>query len=253
MRHLTQNELVLFYYREKGGVNRRQAEEHLQSCDLCRRELAGLAQALEAIESWPIPERDENYGGEVWTRIRPRLKEGFGRRWHFLPPLRAWALAATVAVLLIGAFWAGRVWQQRQRPAVTAIPAPARDRILMVAVGDHLERAQMLLVEVMNQEAEGTIDLSQKKLLAQDMVESNRLYRQAALRDKQPGVANLLDELERVLLHISHSPNEISADELASLQHQIASQGILFKVRVVELDMHEKQKTAGPHLPANRL
>jgi hypothetical protein len=53
--------------------------------------------------------------------------------------------------------------------------------------------------------------------------------------------------LERVLLQISHSPNEISADELESLQRQIASQGILFKVRVVELEAREKQKTQGSH------
>jgi hypothetical protein len=253
MRHLTQSELVLFYYREKGGMDRQQAEKHLQACELCRRELADLTQALNVIESLPIPERDENYGREVWTRIRPRLAEGFGRRWNFFLPLRTWALAASLAVLLVVAFWSGRLWQQRHTPTVAAIPAPARERILMVAVGDHLERAQMLLVEVMNEEAAGPVDVSQKKQLAQDLVQSNRLYRQSALRDEQPGVANVLDELERVLLHISHSPNEISADELASLQHQIESQGILFKVRVVELEVQEKQKKAGSHNPGTPL
>jgi len=253
MRHLTQNELILFYYHEKGGVDRRQAEEHVQSCDLCRGDLDSLAQALEAIESLPIPERDENYGREVWTRIRPRLADRVGRPWNFVPPLRVWAFAASFAVLLVVAFWGGRVWQQRHLPTVAAIPAPARERILMVAVGDHLQRAQMLLVEVMNQEAAGQVDVSQKKQLAQDLVQSNRLYRQTALRDGQPGMANLLDELERVLLHISHSPNEISADELASLQRQIESQGILFKVRVVELEVQEKEKKAGSHIPGTPL
>jgi hypothetical protein len=248
MRHLTQDELVLFYYDEKGGMDRPQAEGHLQSCDLCRRELAGLTATLKTIESLPLPERGDNYGGEVWTRIRPCLPDGFGRRWSFIPSLRTWALAGSIAVLLVVAFWGGRVWQQRQTRAVATIPAPARERILMVAVGDHLERAQMLLVEVMNQETAGHVDLSQNKQLAQDLVQSNRLYRQTALRDGQHGVADVLDELERVLLQISHRPNEISADELESLQSQIASQGILFKVRVVELEAREKQKTTGSHL-----
>ena len=123
----------------------------------------------------------------------------------------------------------------------------------MVAVGDHLERAQMLLVEVMNQDTAGPVDVSQSRQLAQDLVRSNRLYRQTALREGEPGMANVLDELERVLLHISHSPNEISADELASLQHQITSQGILFKVRVIELGVQDKQKIAGSHLHENPL
>jgi hypothetical protein len=250
MRHLTQDELVLFYYRENGGVDRQHADEHLRSCDLCRRELAGLIETLKAVESLPIPERDENYGSEVWTRIRPHLTDKFERRWNFVLPLRTWALAGSFAVV---AFWGGRLWQQRQTPGAVAISGPARQRILMVAVGDHLERAQMLLVEVMNQDVASQVDLSQSKQLAQDLVQSNRLYRQTVLRDGEPGMASVLDELERVLLHISHSPNEISAEDLASLQRQIASQGILFKVRVVELRVQEKQKTAGSQTRGNRL
>jgi hypothetical protein len=181
----------------------------------------------------------------VWTRIRPHLADKSQKRWNFFLPLRTCALAGGVAVLLVAAFWGGRVWQQRQAPTVATIPAPARERILMVAVADHMERAQMLLVEVMHQDAGGQVDVSQTRQLAQELVQSNRLYRQTALRDGDAGMANVLDELERVLLNISHSPNEISADELASLQHQIASQGILFKVRVIELEAQEKQKNAG--------
>ena len=181
------------------------------------------------------------------------LTDKVEKRWTFFFPLRTLALAGSIALLLVLAFWAGRFWQQRQVPTVAAIPAPARERILMVAVGDHLDRAQMLLVEVMNQEAAGSVDVSQTKQLAQDLVQSNRLYRQTALRDGDAGMANVLDDLERVLLNISHSPNEISADDLATLQHQIEAQGILFKVRVIETQVQEKQKSAGPHPPGSVL
>jgi hypothetical protein len=246
MRHLTQAELVLYYYHEKSGVDRRQAEEHLEACELCRRELAGLTESLEAITALPVPARGENYGSEVWNRIRPRLEEGQGRRWNLFLPLRTWALAGGVAALLVAAFWGGRIWQQRQTPTVAAIPASARQRILRVAVGDHLDRAQMLLVEVMNQEAAGPVDVSETRQLAQDLVPSNRLYRQTALREGEPGMATVLDELERVLLQISHSPSQISSDELEALKRQIESQGILFKVRIIELQVQAKEKKAGP-------
>jgi len=253
MRHLTQDELVLLYYREMSGVDRRQAEEHVQSCDLCRRELAGLERTLQVADSLPIPERDENYGSEVWARISPRLAGKLERRWSFLFPMRTWVLAGSVAVLVVVAFWSGRFWQQRQTEVAAAIPASAHQRILMVAVGDHLERAQMLLVEVMHQEAGDPTDVLRTKQLAEDLVQSNRLYRQTALRHGDPGIANVLDELERVLLQISHSPTEISAEELASLQHQIESQGILFKVRVVELEVQEKQKATGTYTAGSAL
>lgn len=188
------------------------------------------------------------------TTTVPKFGRGFAElaekaetRRSLLLPLRAWALAGGVAVLVVAAFWSGGLWQQHQAPAVAAISPTARQRILMVAVGDHLARVQMLLVEIMHQPAAGPADVSETRQLAQDLVKSNRLYRQTALRDGDAGMASVLDELERVLLHISHSPNEISADELVSLQHQIESQGILFKVRVVQSEAQEKQKVAVPH------
>jgi hypothetical protein len=248
MRHLTQDELVLLYYGELSGPDWEQAKAHLRVCDLCREELLSLESALKAVEALPVPERGEDYGREVWARISPRLEAKVERRPRFFLPLRVWVFAGSVAVLLVVAFWSGRWWQQRRTDTETAISASAQRRILMLAVADHLERAQMLLVEVMHQEAGSPSESSRTAQLAEDLVQSNRLYRQAALRDGEPGLANVLDELERILLEISHSSGATLADDLAMLQHQIESEGILFKVRVVELEAREKQtaETAQP-------
>ena len=243
MPHLNEDELILHYYREQDPDERGRAEEHLQSCPHCRQELADLARTLGTFNQLSVPERSANYGAEVWTRLQTVLEKPDQRPWRTLFAFRAWALAGSVAVLLVAAFWAGRFWQQRQTPTAAAIPAPARERILLVAVGNHLERSQMLLVEVMHQKAPGTASVAQTKQLAEDLVQSNRLYRQAMLRVGDPGTANVLDDLERTLLHIAHSPDEISVDELAALQRQIESQGILFKVRVVEMEIQQKQTT----------
>lgn len=242
MRHLTQDELVLLYYGELSGPDSEQAKEHLRACDLCREELLSLESALKAVAAFPVPERGEDYGREVWARISPRLEAKTESRLRLFLPMRAWVFAGTVAVLLVVAFWSGRRWQQRQTDTAVAISASAQQRILMLAVADHLERAQMLLVEVMHQEAGSRVEASRTAQLAEDLVQSNRLYRQAAVRDSDPGLANVLDELERVLLEISHSSGATLADDLAMLQHQIESQGILFKVRVVELEVREKEK-----------
>ncbi len=248
MRHLTQDELVLLNYGELSDPDWEQAKEHLRACDRCREELLSLESALKAVEALPVPERGENYGREVWARISPRLEAKIERRPGFFLPVRAWVFSGTVAALLVVAFWSGRWWQQRRTDTATTISASAQQRILMLAVADHLERAQVLLVEVMHQEAGNSPQALRTAELAEDLVQSNRLYRQAALRDGDPGLANVLDELERVLLEISHSSGATSADDLAMLQHQIESQGILFKVRVVELRAREKQRaeTAQP-------
>ena len=104
----------------------------------------------------------------------------------------------------------------------------------MVAVGDHLDRTEMILVELVNARPEGKIDISAERDLAKNLVNDNRLYRQTAQRDKDPEIANVLDQVERTLVDIAHQPDSISGKQLEDLQKQIESQGILFKVRVIE-------------------
>jgi hypothetical protein len=116
----------------------------------------------------------------------------------------------------------------------------------MVAVGDHLERSQMVLVELLNARPGESMDISSQQKLAEDLVSENRLYRQAAQRDRDASVANLLDELERVLVDIAHEPSKLSGPELASVKQRIEAQGIVFKVRVVgsQIRQHKQQHQA---------
>jgi len=115
----------------------------------------------------------------------------------------------------------------KQRPS-------GKDRVLMVAVGDHLDRTEMILVELANTRAEGKVDISAERDFAQSLVTENRLYRQTAQRDKDPEIANVLDQVERVLIDIAHHPDSVSGKELEQLQQRIESQGLLFKMRVIE-------------------
>ena len=117
----------------------------------------------------------------------------------------------------------------------------------MVAVGDHLDRTEMILVELANTRAEGKVDISAERDFAQTLVNENRLYRQTAQRDKDPEIANVLDQVERVLIDIAHHPDSVSGKELEELQQRIESQGVLFKVRVKARSRAEsgKPKSAG--------
>jgi hypothetical protein len=122
-----------------------------------------------------------------------------------------------------------------------------RERILLVAVGDHLERSQMILVELTNADPSQPLDIAPEQRLAQDLVGANRLYRQTAVKAGETGVADVLDDLERVLLEIAHSPKDLKAAEVKTLQQRIAARGILFKVRVVGSSVREREKEAvGP-------
>jgi hypothetical protein len=138
-----------------------------------------------------------------------------------------------VTALVVAAFFVGHAWQ---KPALKqmAMDPGVRERVLLVAVGDHLERSQMILVELANAgaPAAGHLDISYEQQTAEDLLESNRLYRQTAATNGDVATAALLEELERVLLEIAHSPSEVSAHQLEELRKQIEDRGILFKVKV---------------------
>jgi hypothetical protein len=115
--------------------------------------------------------------------------------------------------------------------------ATVRERVLLIAVGDHLERSQMVLVELAHADAIGELDISAERQLADDLVASNRLYRQTARQMGHANVAGLLDELERVLVEVARGPSTVSMDQLADIQQRIESQGILFKMKVIRSEL----------------
>jgi hypothetical protein len=246
MNHLNDEQLILYYYGEETDVR---AAGHLDECDACRASYAGLQRVLNVVDSVPIPEVSAEYGTEVWNRIAPRLP----KRSRFWLPGPFWHRAAAIAAfagLVVAAFLAGRYYPGAPVASTAALTdAQARRSILLTAVGDYLDRSQMVLVELANAPGEGETDISTEQALASGLVDETRLYRQTAARTGDAAVASVLDELERVLLDISHSPSPISAVELEHLRQRLRAEGILFKVRVLGSNVrNEKQSgaVAGP-------
>src|ERR1700722_7003935 len=89
MNHLTEEQFVLYYYGEGDGSPTVRA--HLDACEACRAEHAGLQRVLNVVDSAPVPERDANYGAQVWSRLRPAL--GL-RRGGANAPAPRWAVVA---------------------------------------------------------------------------------------------------------------------------------------------------------------
>ena len=237
MTHPSEQDLVLYFY---GDAPKASAlESHLAECKECAAEFAQLRATLSAID-YPVPERAADYEAQLWSTLRPRLEQSEAPKrsaWAaFLQP-RRWAIAGALAVIIVAAFVAGRITRPKQPGPIDVVnkQAPSgKDRVLMVAVGDHLDRTEMILVELANTRAKGKVDISAERDFAQSLVNENRLYRQTAQRDKDPEIANVLDEVERVLIDIAHHPDSVSGKELEELQQRIESQGVLFKVRVIE-------------------
>ena len=246
MKHLDEEALTLYHYGELPG--RAAAAAHVRDCVQCSKEYERLSRVLAAVDTFEAPKRSEGYGREMWARVRPHLEEDDARNrvgWFAWPHL---AFASGLAVLVLAAFFVGRVWPSRSAPIVATttqtVTAPSRDRVLMVAIGDHLERSQMVLIELVNREPSATVDISSEQAWAGDLVAASRLYRQTAVRDGETALADVLDDLERVLVEVANSPSMLSSMEFEQIRQRIEAQGILFKVRIVGSGVQQRESAS---------
>ncbi|MEP6918731.1 MAG: hypothetical protein ABJC89_24040, partial [Acidobacteriota bacterium] len=212
----------------------------------CHASYTKLQRVLAAIDAAPVPEMAEGFERSVWARLEPQLGARRGGWFSWLGGTTGRLLAAAAVVLLVaGAFFAGRVTHPEPRTAATrtaGTPPSFRERVLLADVGEHLDRSQMMLIELVSGDAE--LDVPAERLRAEQLVSANRLYRQTAAATGNVALADVLDELERVLVDVAASPDAWSATDLEEVRDRIDSKGLLFKVRVLSSELRERQKTA---------
>lgn len=233
--HLDEERVVAAGFGDEGEGD----AAHLRSCAECAAAVARMREVLKAVEAEPVPERGDGYGASVWERLQPRLEfeRAARRRAERRRRLVAWgALAASLAV----AFFAGRHSTTVVPVVAESIPPEARERILLLAVGEHLERSQVLLVELSNAGPGAEVDVDAARETAEDLVTANRVYRASAQQAGDAGVASVLAELERVLVEVAHQGPDASAKELERIRRRIEDRGLLFKVRVIESQVRER-------------
>jgi hypothetical protein len=216
--HPAEEDLVMLYYREASENIR----AHLEACPECQAAYRNLVRVLDACDDVPVPEPPAAFESRMWHRLEPRLHP---HRSHS----RWWVFAAAAAMLVL-AFLAGR-FSRTPHEVPVAISAAGRQRVLEMALSDHLERSQMVLTEFAN-----SPDASDERQRARNLIDENRLYRQTAADHGDRALTQVLDELERVLLDVSHGtdPEEVKS--------RIESESLLFKLRVLESHLNRSEE-----------
>jgi hypothetical protein len=254
MGHYQEDELILYYYGE--GRKRPDIERHLDECGACAAAYREIAGTLAMVVEPPLPERGDQYGLEVWQRIRHKLPEQELPWWSLWFRGERLMLVAAAAVLVLAAFVAGRYLPREQAGSV-----PPRSRA--DCRGQQFRRASAhspqlgrgsprsiprVLTDVMN--TSESRDISTEQRWAEDLLTTSRLYRHDAEDAGEQSVASVLDDLERSLLEIVHSPSQISAADLEQIRRRIDAAALLFKVRVLSDDL--RQRRARPRTPPRR-
>jgi len=238
MKHLDPDDLVLLYYGELPGAD--EAQAHLGACPECRASHDRLRQALDVV-ALDAPPRGDDYGRRVWERLEPRLATGRGP--GRLDPRRAWRRRAAgflaIAAALVVAFVVGRKTGPEPAPRLAAATG---ERVLLVAVGDHLERSRVILMELAHADPDNPGEVSARRVRAEELLDASRLYRISAERAGETGIASVLGDVERVLAEVANAPESLSPPDVRDLGERIEQDGLLFKVQVMGLQVQARQR-----------
>ncbi|HEY3937908.1 MAG TPA: hypothetical protein VGL97_10785 [Bryobacteraceae bacterium] len=228
MKHLSEEQLTLAYYGDLAS----ELQRHLAQCPECQAGFESMKGLLDSLPEYPVPERSESYGAEVWARLLPQLPVRRVRpSW-----LNWWTMVPALATLALVAFFAGMLTQRHRQPETAGIPAAARERVLLMAMSDHLDRSQILLSELVH----GSPGEAGERQRARDLLDENRLLRATAMSAGDTAHAALLDELERVLLDVANNPGNLSPGELDLVRNRIEGEGLLFKVRIMSSNVRSE-------------
>jgi hypothetical protein len=238
MKHFNEEELIDHYYGESESPQ--DIAQHLRDCSDCHAAYEALSRDLSEIVTITPPARDANYGEQVWQSIRNSVpvyeapkKQRFG--WLKLHPFGGFATAAACLLLIAAAaFFAGRQWEHRNpsTPAVAnnGTDNTGRERVVLVVLGDHLDRSERLLIELKNADPSTEAPMQAE---ARELLSSNRLYRESVKQSGDPALTSALDHLERVLVEVANEPAGLSQARLDELQKEMNTDGLLFEVRVL--------------------
>jgi len=256
MRHISTEELVEHFYGESSAA----VLAHVEGCAECAGALADLTSELAELPRMDPPIRDAAYGERVWQAIAPTLtayptrkrswlswKWGNPGRMH-APLWRGMGLAAACSVLLAGAFFAGRLWEQKKQVPVAVAPKMVQpptkqpqQRVVVVVLGDHLDRSERLLVELKHADADSAEITNPLRDEARTLLAANRTFCRETSQTDDPELATALKHLDSVLAELANQPGGLNAAALAKLQNEMKSDRLLFEVRVLRTRTPDRQ------------
>jgi hypothetical protein len=256
MNSITDNELILYFYRD-GLDSARIAEidDALFTSVPLRLRYSQLQRMLHEVDTAPVPEADAEFTQRVWQKLASRLDQtqplsgGWrarlraGLHWLPTPPRLAFAGTCLLLIAISAGYYAGR-WSAAGPDEVAQARATAMAaNILDTYVAEHLRATEGLLLTAVNSDS---TDLhAGNRDLAATLVDSNRLYALAAARSGNTRLADFLRQLEPVLIELANRPTDASIQSSEGLRDYLRKTDLLFQVRATQarIDAAGKHRT----------
>lgn len=255
MAHLTDEQLILHFYGEDTIDAEAEVDAHLSTCATCQATWAEIRDTLKMVDAASVPEPPQGFERVMWARIEqalpPRRRPSSIWRFMWIPITAAAAIVLAVGYVSI---------RNAHQPATTTAssgtgltpvaarttkppdPAKTRERVLLTALDDHFQQMQVLLTELMNTPDNVRGELAFERASADDLVASGRMYRVTAEQNGDMQLAHMLEDLDSVLVEVARSPQKVNAADMKSIRSRIEGQSLLFKVRAVSNEIHNRQR-----------
>jgi hypothetical protein len=252
---LASGAVELYFYEELGDAARASVERHLGACEECRRALEELSVIRTALAARPEVTAPP---GADWSGFMARLDAAVRRDsppitsgesgpvgstlTAFAPPrsyISYLAAAALLALVTMSVVFVARS-RAPEQPAVTAsvsapAPTPAPALGLASLSEQHFERSKLVVLGLASKDARSTsaADWGYERELASTLLSDTRLYRMAAEDSGLRPLADVMGDLEILLLQTSMSPGNADGENLEQLQRLISKRDLLAKMEVV--------------------
>jgi len=245
MNTISDNDLILYFYRDGLDAARiGEIDDALFASPDLRARYTHLQRMLHAVDAERAPEPDAQFSDRVWQRLdaqitaMQRSQPSTGRRARLfdllhslLVPRAAFAAACMLLLAISVGFYAGRTTApQPDEIAQTRANAMAT-RVLDAYVAEHLRATEGLLLTAVNSDDAGLVG---NRDLAASLVDSNRLYAQAATRSGNTRLADFLRQLEPVLLELANQSPDTSVQSIDGLRDYLKKTDLLFQVRATQ-------------------
>jgi hypothetical protein len=247
MNAISDNDLILYFYRDGLDAGRiGQIDAALRASPDLRGRYAALQRMLGEVDAVPAIEADPGFTDRVWRRLAARIEPRAAATWRdhlrallrsLLAPRLAFAATCLLAAAVGIGYYAGR-------SSVSGAPERQNamaERVLDAYVAAHLRATEGLLLTAANSDSAGI--RAGNADLAQNLVDSNRLYAAAAARAGNTRLADFLRQLEPVLIDLANQPADASVESRDGLRDYLRKTDLLFQVRATQARI----ETAGKH------
>ncbi len=235
--HASSERLTLYYYGEVEEDERRSFEAHLATCAAC----AAALSELTVLRSTLAGRADVTRTREEWDGFMRRLEaqldaRGTSRVAPLYVARSTWFHLLAAALVLAIAL--GLMWQRRAMGPTHALVADASagEAALTAAAARHFERAKLVVLGLAMKDPAHTdaADWEYERQLAASLLPETRLFRLSAADRGDARLANLLGDLESVLLQAAMA-SDADAPELQRIQRVIRRRDLLVRMDLREL------------------